>query len=105
MVPLVSFEEATTQIGQLPKLLPLPTVTNIQVLVMALTKRLGNITSHQSEDCGFIGIFEQGPTSTPSPEPTLGQTMSTQGSTALVSTSPSPPSDSVMLQNCTQPTR
>ena len=59
MAPLVTFEEATTQIGQLLKLLPHPTTTNIQVLVVALTERLGNIPSHQSEDYGFICMFER----------------------------------------------
>ena len=59
MALLITFEEAATQIGQLPKLLPCPTATNIRVLVVALTERLGNIPSHQSGYYGFIGMFER----------------------------------------------
>ena len=55
----IDFETATTTIGTLPSLHPLPSHANIRSLERVLFERLETLQSAQSEEWGFRGLAEQ----------------------------------------------
>ena len=53
---LVTYEEATTQLGVLPPCYPQPNAKNLQTMIKALTERLQSIPSFQSSRYGYMGL-------------------------------------------------